>query len=475
MYSFFLLSVASFLFALVLTPLCRNVFRRCGIVDRPDGLRKIHREPVPRAGGIPILLSFVLAFAVLLLSPFSAGGVIRESLPLAAKLLPAAGIVFFTGLLDDIYRLKPWHKLLGQIGAGAWAWAMGVSISGVNGYQFGDWLSLPVTLAWFIGCTNAFNLIDGVDGLATGVGLFATLTILASALLHNNIPLALATAPLAGSLFGFLRYNFNPASIFLGDSGSLTIGFLLGCFGVIWSQKSATLLGMTAPLMVLAIPILDVALSILRRALRGQPIFRADRGHIHHRLLDRGLTPRRVALVLYGVCALFAALSLLSSVSENRYSGAILVLFCVVTWVGVQNLGYVEFRVARRMLLGGAFQNTLNGQLALRKFEEGISSAATVEACWEVVRDSARQFGFDKIHMYVAGQNFEEKIGNAHPEDCWNVRIPLSDSEWVNFSRQYDAEVLPMMVAPFVDAVHSRMRAKMWELEVTSLSSLVFQ
>src|SRR5947208_12565007 len=129
--------------------------------------------------------------------------------------------------------------------------------------------------------------MHGGDGLAAGLGLFATLTMAIAALLHGNLTLAIATAPLAGALLGFLRYNFNPASIFLGDSGSLLVGFLLGCYGVLWTQKSATLLGMAAPLMALSIPLLDTALAIVRRFLRHQPIFGADRGHIHHKLLAR--------------------------------------------------------------------------------------------------------------------------------------------------------------------------------------------
>src|SRR5437764_1589081 len=136
------------------------------------------------------------------------------------------------------------------------------------------------------------NLIDGLDGLASGIGLFASATALLAALLQNNIALAYATVPLVGCLLGFLRFNFNPATIFLGDCGSLFIGFLLGCYGVLWSQKSATILGMTAPLMALSIPLLDTTIAIIRRFVRQQPIFSGDRDHIHHRLLDRGLTPR---------------------------------------------------------------------------------------------------------------------------------------------------------------------------------------
>ena len=174
----------------------------------------------------------------------------------------------------------------------------GVRILSIAGAPTEAWWNIPLTILWLLACMNAFNLVDGLDGLAAGVGLFATLTVFAAAMMQHNMVLAVATFPLAGAMLAFLCYNFNPATIFLGDSGALLIGFLLGCYAAIWSNKSATLLGMTAPLMALSIPLLDVALAIVRRFLRRQPIFTADRGHIHHRLLDRGFTPRRVVLVL---------------------------------------------------------------------------------------------------------------------------------------------------------------------------------
>src|SRR5262249_16129472 len=157
-----------------------------------------------------------------------------------------------------------------------------------------------------------------------------------------------------------------------GDSGSLSIGFLLGCFGVAWSQKSATTLGMTAPLIALAMPLLDTALAIVRRFLRGQPIFSADRAHIHHRLLHRRFTPRRVALLLYGACGVAAGFSLLEDVTQNRFSGLIVILFCVAAWVGVQHLGYAEFGIAGKLVLGGSFRGMVNSQLRLQQFERKL-------------------------------------------------------------------------------------------------------
>mgnify|MGYP001002319153 CR=1 FL=1 len=167
-------------------------------------------------------------------------------------------LVFGVGLLDDLVGVTPRTKLLGQCVAAAVACMGGIQIRGVAYHAIDPSIGIPLTIVWLIGCTNAFNLIDGVDGLATGVGLVATLTIVAVAALHNDAGLLIAVVPLAGSLLGFLLFNFSPASVFLGDSGSLTVGFILGCCSVIWSQKAATLLGMCAPVMALSVPLLDL-------------------------------------------------------------------------------------------------------------------------------------------------------------------------------------------------------------------------
>ena len=317
--SLLLLGFSSFILSLVLTPVCRDFFCGIGVVDRPDW-RKLHKQPIARVGGVAIALAYVGAYLVLFFSPLR-NEALADNLPFILKVLPAGLLILATGLLDDLLNLKPWQKLLGQIAAASWAYWAGVRILILGGHTTGDWWSLPVTVLWLVACANAFNFIDGIDGLAAGLGFFATVTTLVAALLQNNIYLALATVPLAGCLLGFLCFNFHPASIFLGDSGSLLIGFLLGCFGVIWVQKSATLLGMTAPLMVIAVPILDVCLSVARRMIRNKPIFSADRGHIHHQLMDRGWTPRTVALCLYAVTALAAVFSIMQSVYTRNIRG----------------------------------------------------------------------------------------------------------------------------------------------------------
>jgi UDP-GlcNAc:undecaprenyl-phosphate/decaprenyl-phosphate GlcNAc-1-phosphate transferase len=430
----FVLGLSSVLFALVLTPLCRNLLRRLGAVDHPDQDRKLHQEPVATMGGIPIVIAYLGSFGVLLLSGLKAP-VGPDSLPFALRLTPALVFIFFTGLLDDRFRLQPFQKMFAQIVAGGWAFWAGVRITGITGEPLPHWLSLPVTVVWLIICTNAFNLIDGVDGLATGVGLFATATMLIAALLQHNLLLAMATVPLAGALLGFLRYNFNPATIFLGDSGSLFIGFLMGCLGVIWSQKSATILGMTAPLMALSIPLADLCLSVIRRFLRREPIMRGDRGHIHHRLLARGLSARRAVLILYGVCAIAAVLSLFQSMATNKSAAAVIVIFCGIAWIGIQNLGYAEFSQARRLILAGGFRQALNSSLVLRSLDHSLSEAQTDEERWAVLRDALKMFGLVEIHWFVGGKMHHDALWNSDGQECWSLRIPLRDGDYITFTR----------------------------------------
>ncbi|MDR3413185.1 MAG: MraY family glycosyltransferase, partial [Formivibrio sp.] len=255
MYSLLFLGFVSLALSLVLTPLVRNLAWHYGIVDLPDQQRKIHNTPIPRLGGVAIFAAVIGAYGLLLIARLSSGAIVWDNLPLVLHLLPALAVVFGIGLIDDIVTVPPWVRLSAEAIAATFAWFGGVQIYAINGYSFsGDIVSLIVTVLWIVTCANAINLIDGVDGLATGVSLFASVTMLIAALLDHNFPMALALMPLAGALLGFLRFNFTPASIFLGDCGSLTIGFLLGCFGAVWSEKSTTLLGLTAPLIVLAVP-----------------------------------------------------------------------------------------------------------------------------------------------------------------------------------------------------------------------------
>ena len=459
MYSLLFLAIVSFVLSLLLTPVVRNIFRRLGLVDHPDHPRKLHSRPIPRVGGIAIALAYTLAFGLLLVTKLKAGDIVWNAFPIIWKLFPAAVLIFATGLLDDLFRLKPWQKLAGQIAAATVAYFAGVQVMGVGGeHLVAWWLSFPATIIWLVACCNALNLLDGIDGLAAGIGFVATATTVLAAAMQHNVELLMATVPLAACLLAFLRYNFNPATIFLGDCGSLFIGFLLGCDGVLWSQKSATILGMTAPLMALSIPLLDTSLAIARRFLRRQPIFGADRNHIHHRLLERGLTPRRVALLLYGSGALAAIFSL--SMASNYFEVPVILVFCVAAWAGIRHLGYVEFDTAGRMLMQGSFRNLLNAHITLRSFESKLSAANTPDECWTVLKNTYRDFGFYQVRLQLAGSYYTENAGAPDPSRIWRVEIPLSDNDYVYLIREFDSAAKHNAVALFADALRKILEGK---------------
>ncbi|MCU1233190.1 MAG: glycosyl transferase, family 4 [Candidatus Solibacter sp.] len=469
MSSIILVTAIAFALSLLFTRLVRDGSLRLGLVDLPDQRRKTHLRAVPRTGGVAIVAAYLVAYALLLNIPSPVGAIVHSGLPFFWRLLPATGAIFLTGLLDDVFHLKPWWKLAGQVGAGGLAYAGGLRIADFHGYSHFGWLSLPLTIGWLVLCSNAFNLIDGIDGLATGVGVVAGLTTLIAALLQGNIPLALAVGPLIGALCAFLFYNFNPASIFLGDSGSLLIGFLLGAYGIIWSQKSATMLGMAGPTMALALPLLEVGLSVFRRFLRNEPIFTADRGHIHHRLLDLGFTPRRAALMLYAACSIGAALSLLQSVVQNRLAGAVVLLFAACACGGIQYLGYVEFNATRRFLWAG-LRPMLSAHVKLEAFERSLADSSSLAECWQSLEMGARELGYSRVEGELSGQAFGNSVPRRSHAAFWQMRLNLPDHDFVNITQREGAAEQPVLLIPFVEIVRRVLPAKLRQIEDATAS-----
>ncbi len=454
------LGALSVVLALVVTPLVRDYLGK-SFLDHPDGIRKKHAAPVPRVGGIAIVLSYLITFAIALALPFTYTQHLHDELRSILPVTLVALVVFGTGVVDDLIGLNAWQKLVGILMASVLAYFAGIRvvIPMLQGLAAGPWLGFAITVIWLVGCTNAFNLIDGMDGLAAGVGLVATLTMLVAAFTQNNLSLVLVTLPLAGCLLGFLRYNFNAASVYLGDSGSLVLGFLLGCFGALWSNKSVTLVALTVPLLAVSIPLLDVVLSILRRYLRNRPIFQADRGHIHHRLLDRGLSPKGAVLTMYGLCGLVAVLSLLVSALHNQFGGLIVILFVGAVWVGIRQLDYHEFASASRMLFGGKFRRIIDVEARLKDFEANLTKADSVEECWGHIRAGSRDFGFHEVRLSLNGKLFEDLHSDASTPR-WQLRIPLPDSQYVNFYRGFDSEMNPLVISAFVEAVQRGLEAR---------------
>lgn len=432
----FLLCFPAFAFAVLLTPACRAVSVRLGFVDTPDDVRKLHPKPVPRTGGVAVLIAYTASLGIVFLTPWG-----RRELPSvfasAPVLLTAGGVVFITGLWDDLRGLKPWLKLAGQALGAATACASGLRVEGILGVEAGVMAGTALTMIWLVGCTNAFNLIDGLDGLASGLALLATVTMLVAALLHGDRGLVAVTAPLAGVLLGFLIFNFNPASIFLGDCGSLWLGFILGCYGVIWSQKSAAAVGLLAPIVALSVPLLDTSLCIARRFLRRQPIFSADHAHIHHRLLDRGLTPKRVVFCLYMVGGLAACLSLVQVAVDKMVFAAGVLVFAAGLWAGVKYLGYREFGIAADLFVHSRFRSTVRSCVLLDELEQSLRAANTTEECWLAIVKAARSFGLSHVVFVSDGTQRHQRLSVRTGQEL-TLHIPLSHSSFIKLTHPFD-------------------------------------
>lgn len=427
------MAAKAFFIALILTPIIRDVSRSFNMVDRP-GLRKVHAHPVPRVGGVAIAVSYGLSLIAI-------SGVDRPwSTGLAPwKVIPGAAIAFLVGLLDDLISLRPVVKLAGLVVAASVAFASGLHVGDVFYHELPIWVDYPLTVFWLVLASNALNLIDGLDGLCAGMGLLATLTLFTAAMLHHNAPLAYATFPLAGALLGFLCYNFNPATVFLGDSGALLIGFLLGSYGMFWTQKTFTLLSMIVPLLALSIPLLDVSLSVLRRLIARRPIFEGDRGHIHHRLLDRGLSPRQAVWVLYLVGALAAAFALLASTKiGGRYQGAVILLFCATAWFGIRKLRYSEFDLGGRLLLDPGVKRAADTKARLEGVVAALEAAGLEEEWWDGLVREGKDLGFTTLRWVSPDGVREEALRPGAPLG-WSLKIPLSDSESIQVEGVFGA------------------------------------
>ncbi len=333
--------------AVLLTPVVRTLAIRLRVIDRPDGRLRQHADAIPRGGGVAMAVAYLAGLTcAVALFPTTTDAASRS---LALAVLSGASVVLLTGLGDDLFDWRWGTKLAGQTVAALVAWLAGIRFTGIVGYEIHDpSVSLVLTVAWLVLCCNAFNLIDGLDGLAAGLGALASGTIAITALLQGNPALALATAPLVGALVGFLKYNRSPASIFLGDCGSLTIGFLLGIFAMVWSLKSTTLLGLTAPVLVLAVPLVDTVVSVARRMLAGRPVVQGDHDHIHHRLLARGHSPRRAAAMLYLLCVVGSVGAIVINMTPEGLIGlAVITASLTATWLLVRRLEYDVFAERR--------------------------------------------------------------------------------------------------------------------------------
>lgn len=338
---------------LVLTPFIEKLAVRVGAIDRP-GTRKVHDSPVPCWGGLSIFLGFAVAllFAIFQMfrpAPPSSHLQVVSSISgislgwEALGILAGGHLILLVGLYDDWRGLSPWAKLGGQIAAAVVLVAFGVTVDFITnplgGVIYLGFFSIPVTVAWVVGVTNALNLVDGLDGLAAGVAVVAAGTVAVVAFGQGEPFVAFCALLLAAAALGFLPYNFHPARIFMGDGGSMFLGFTLASLAVLGLTKSATAFSLILPILILGVPIFDMVFAIIRRILRGQHIFAADRDHLHHRLLNLGLTHRQTVLAIYAVNLVLGGSAVLLTYLTTAQGLMVLFLLSTTVLLAANKLG----------------------------------------------------------------------------------------------------------------------------------------
>jgi UDP-GlcNAc:undecaprenyl-phosphate GlcNAc-1-phosphate transferase len=400
--------VSSVFLALMTTPAVIWLARRIGAVDHPNA-RSVHQQPTPRIGGIAIFFSSMCLIVGVPGLGDSFAGTLRETHGQLAILLGAATFVFVVGLVDDLKGLPARFKFLAELAAAAVLCGAGIRIDAIGFADypplFLHWLGCPLTVLWIVGITNAVNLSDGLDGLATGISVIASAMIAILAVYSGNMIMAVFALALAGSLSGFLVFNFHPAKIFMGDCGSLFLGFLIAASSVMCAMKSTTFVSLTLPALALGIPIFDTLFSMLRRFLERRSLFAPDRRHFHHRLLEMGLRQRHAVMIIYVLTLLFSGLGLSMIAMRDRSAlivlGGILLLLLVVFRV----VGAVRLRETL-VCLQERYRISQQGRVQRSVFEQAqlrFQQARDLGQWWQAVCETAGQMGFAWVALTRTG------------------------------------------------------------------------
>src|SRR5262245_41967258 len=335
----------SFVLCVAITPILRGVALRCGLVDRPDGDRKVHPGSVPVAGGVAVFMSICAVLGTARFMTHSLSDDLSEQTRFLVGLLLAGITICLVGLADDWLGLRARYKLLGQIVAVGLVMSAGLMVRTIRLFHWEldlGLLAVPFTAFWLLGAINSLNLIDGMDGLLGSLGLIICLAMGGMAVLGQHWAMAAVAVAMGGALLGFLRFNFPPASIFLGDSGSMLIGLVVGFLGIQCSLKAPATIALAAPLAIMTIPILDTILAITRRKLTGRSIYATDRGHLHHCLLRHGLSNRRALMLVATLCLVTVVGTLTSLLLSNELVAVLSALAVVVMLIVTRLFGHAE-------------------------------------------------------------------------------------------------------------------------------------
>jgi UDP-GlcNAc:undecaprenyl-phosphate GlcNAc-1-phosphate transferase len=396
--------VAAVATSALLTYWVRNVAIARGLKATPVYGRHTHTKPVPRLGGVAICLTFLLAAAAYI--PLSPLFHVEFSLRNYFGIVVPVVLIFVMGVYDDLKPLKPKAKVAVEALAAIILYFGGFGIhyfdSLFNGHIFGRAIDLPLTILWILLITNAFNLIDGLDGLAAGSALISAITILIAALVGHNSLVTFLVVAFVGAIIGFLPFNRHPASIFMGDSGSLFIGFLLSALSMAVAHRATTIAGVAIPLLAFGLPVLDVSLALLRRALRHRPLFRGDTDHIHHKLLKRGFSHSEAVTVLYFASGLFVLGSLVLLINEDLLLPVFFVLGIAIC-LGVQQLHYTEFSEFFHPVAGR--RQIITDELSIRRAVEAFATCSDFRAICQILQEALQPAGLDAIRIQNLGKD----------------------------------------------------------------------
>jgi UDP-GlcNAc:undecaprenyl-phosphate GlcNAc-1-phosphate transferase len=489
--TYFALFLIATMASLTVTPIIRRLCGRFNLLDVPLDGRRLHSKAVPRLGGVAIYLSCLIALSMLPFVDNLLTQTLRQHTPeILATLIPAT-LVLFLGVYDDLRGTNATVKfvVLGLIST--LFYVLGgridaLSIPFLGSVHLPMAVSLGVTVLWLMGIANAFNLIDGLDGLASGAALFSSLVILAVSISQERPLMIVVALVLCGSLAGFLRYNFNPASIFLGDSGSLFVGFTLAALSVLGTQKATTAVAIVIPILAFGFPMVDTAITMTRRLISHKPIFEGDREHVHHMLLARGWSQRQVALVLYGVCAAFGLVAMVFTTTGSRMTGFVMFVVSVTIIIAVGHLRYHEvdeIKAGVRRTVGERRLRVANN-IRVRRAARALSKADDFYELFEAVRLMLDfgEFTFADAQVGQAGraeinERAFETSGHRHPKQqlefrsgriCWSwaqeaevddlprsltswcLHLPLAKDGvewgWLDLYRNFEGE--PLLVDP---------------------------
>jgi UDP-GlcNAc:undecaprenyl-phosphate/decaprenyl-phosphate GlcNAc-1-phosphate transferase len=438
MLSLFLILAASFVLSLALTPLTRTLSGWWGLVDQPDGRRKIHARAVPLVGGPTLLVSVVLAIAAALLFPLPFGSLgSGEDVNLLGLLLGGVAIAA-VGMADDRFGLRGRHKLCGQIVAAAIVIGSGVVVRDI---QLFGWhlelglLSIPFTLFLLLGAINSLNLIDGMDGLLGSVGLILSLALAAMAALAGHWSAAAVACALAGALLGFLRYNLPPASVFLGDSGSMLVGLVLGTLAIQSSLKAPATIALATPVALLILPIFDTTAAILRRKLTGRSLYTSDRAHLHHCLLRSGLSTWGALVLICCFCLLAGFGVLASRAFDNDWIALLTALTVISILITTRLFGHAELMLVKERLLSLGVSYFRRGpENGSRQIAVRLQGTAEWKGLWARLTHHAETRRLLHLRLDVNAPALHEGYHarwdrcpqEPEPWNRWRVEIPLT-------------------------------------------------